>query len=101
MRLLTRLFAAVALIGALLPAVALAQTPEGGGPPQAKPIDAPEGFQALRDRFEGLTVGQIEQLGYEVDPVCVTAPMAGLPASYGAMGFHAINLNNCRGRCGV
>lgn len=75
----------VILAVVLTPAVLLAQDT----PPQ--PVDQPEEFATVRAKFESLTPDEVAALGYEMEPVCVTAAMSGLPAELGGMGFHAMN----------
>lgn len=59
-----------------LPTRLVAETPEMG---------------QLRQQFAGMTEAQVIAAGYEVDAIFITAAMVGLPASTGAMGYHAIN----------
>jgi hypothetical protein len=47
-------------------------------------------FATVRSRFENLTAADLAQDGYQIEPVCVTAAMAGAPAQFGNMGFHGI-----------
>ena len=72
--------AASALVLALVPAMAIAQT----SAPQA--VDPPQQVAQLRQQFEGLTTEQIEAQGYVPEGPCVTNPQGP-----GAMGIHAIN----------
>ncbi len=48
-------------------------------------------FAAVRAQFEGLSPADLAQDGYQIDPVCVTAALAGAPAELGSMGFHAVH----------
>jgi hypothetical protein len=72
--------AASALLLALVPAIALAQTSP------AQPVDPPPQVAQLRQQFEGLTTQQIEAQGYVPEGPCVPSP-----SGVGAMGIHAIN----------
>ena len=70
---------AAALTLALIPVVALAQEPA------PEPIDAPEGFAEVRERFEGMTAEEAEAAGYRAEPpVCISSPAGG-------MGIHYVN----------
>ncbi len=73
--------AASALLLALLPALAIAQTTNA-----AQPVDPPPQVAQLRQQFEGLTTQQIEAQGYVPEGPCVPSP-----SGVGAMGIHAIN----------
>ena len=73
--------AASALLLALLPALAIAQTTRA-----AQPEDPPPQVAQLRQQFEGLTTQQIEAQGYVPEGPCVPSP-----SGVGAMGIHAIN----------
>lgn len=46
------------------------------------------------ESFADWTLKDIEDAGYEIEEPCVTAAMAGLPAELGAMGRHAIHIQN-------
>jgi hypothetical protein len=46
------------------------------------------------DTFGDWTLKDVEDAGYEIEEPCVTAAMAGAPAELGAMGRHAINMDN-------
>ena len=48
-------------------------------------------LEDVEAQFGDLTRSEIEALGYVVDPVCITAELAGAPAALGGMGFHAVN----------
>ena len=72
--------AASALLLALLPAMAIAQTSA------SQPVDPPPQVVQLRQHLEGLTTQQIEAQGYVPEGPCVTNPQG-----IGAMGTHAIN----------
>lgn len=48
-------------------------------------------LEDVQAQFGDLTRAEIEALGYVVDPLCVTAELAGAPAELGGMGFHAVN----------
>jgi hypothetical protein len=72
--------AASALLLALVPAIALAQTSP------AQLVDPPPQVAQLRQQFEGLTTQQIEAQGYVPEGPCVPSP-----SGVGAMGIHAIN----------
>jgi hypothetical protein len=74
------LVTASALVLALVPAMAIAQTSA------AQPVDPPPQVVQLRQQFEGLTTQQIEAQGYVPEGPCVTSP-----SGVGAMGIHAIN----------
>ncbi|MBI4504968.1 MAG: hypothetical protein HY691_05485 [Chloroflexi bacterium] len=57
----------------------------------ATPALAQDGVKALRQKYAGLTKEQVTAMGYGIDPFCITAAAEGLPASLGAMGFHAVH----------
>ena len=82
---LTALSACALLVGT--PAVA-AQTAAPAMPPSVVVAQSAD-FAAVRARFEDLTPADLAQDGYQIEPVCVTAPMAGAPPELGSMGFHA------------
>ena len=72
---------ASALLLALLPALAIAQTTSA-----TQPKDPPPQVAQLRQQFEGLTSQQIEAQGYAPEGPCVPSP-----TGVGAMGIHALN----------
>ncbi|HET8629772.1 MAG TPA: hypothetical protein VFL91_20325 [Thermomicrobiales bacterium] len=57
----------------------------------ARLVDEPPGIAQLRARYAPMTETQLVAAGFQVDPMYVTAAMVGLPATTGAMGYHAIN----------
>ena len=59
-------------------------------PPSITVVQSAE-FAALRARFESLTPSELAQDGYQIDPLCVTAAMAGAPPELGNMGYHAVH----------
>ena len=54
-------------------------------------VTQPAEFAAVRAQFENLTPADLAQNGYQIDPVCVGAALAGAPPELGSMGFHAIS----------
>ena len=83
-------FAAAIALGAMwVASSALAQTAQTSMPSPVV-LDQPSGFAAVRADFESLTPAELVQAGYQIEPVCISAAMAGLPKDFGNMGFHAI-----------
>lgn len=87
-----------------LAAVALLLAACGGGarPPEASPADpagasVAEQVEAVAARFAGYTRDRAEREGWKADRFCLDATAFGLPASRGAMGFHATNESLLRG----
>jgi hypothetical protein len=77
----------------------------GGGTPAAQPSPAAsaagpsvaEQVEAVAARFAGYTRERAEREGWKADRFCLDATAFGLPASRGAMGFHATNDSLLRG----
>jgi hypothetical protein len=56
-----------------------------------------EQVEAVAQRFGGYTREQAGREGYQLDRFCLDATSFGLPASRGAMGFHATNESLLKG----
>lgn len=83
-------FAGAIALGAMwITSSALAQSAPTSMPSPVV-LDQPSGFAAVRAEFETLTPADLAQAGYQIEPVCIGAAMAGLPQDFGNMGFHAI-----------
>jgi len=85
--------ASIALGGYALIAGAMAAAAQPASPSMPTPVtvaQSPE-FAGVRSKFESLTPADLATNGYQIEPVCVTAAMAGAPPHLGSMGYHAIH----------
>lgn len=57
----------------------------------ATPALAQDGVKALRQKYADVSREQVVGMGYAIDRFCITAAAEGLPASLGAMGYHAVH----------
>lgn len=57
----------------------------------ARLVDEPPGIAQLRAQYAPMTEAQLVAAGFQIDSMYVTATLVGLPATTGAMGYHAIN----------
>ncbi len=80
---------ALALVAGAAPAAAAQPTSPSPGPPSVIITQSTE-FGALRAKFESLTPADLAKAGHQLEPVCVTAGMAGAPPQLGSMGYHAV-----------
>ncbi len=78
---------ALGLIAGATSAIAQPTSPPAG-PPSITVTEPPE-FAAVRAKFETLTTPDLAEAGYQIEPVCITAAMAGAPPQLGSMGYHA------------
>ena len=89
----TRLLRCGAFLASIAGAFALISASAAAQPavPPAVTLSQNTQFAALRAQFESLTPAELAERGYQIEPVCISAAMAGLPADLGNMGFHAIH----------
>lgn len=83
-------------------ALVLAACGAGARPPETSPgapaaASAAEQIEAVAAHYSGYTRDRAEREGWRMDRFCLDAGAFGLPASRGAMGFHATNASLLRG----
>lgn len=54
-------------------------------------VNEPPGIAQLRAQYAAMTEAQLVAAGFQIDATYITGAMVGLPATAGAMGYHAIN----------
>lgn len=92
-KVIRRDLALIALGGYALLGGAIAAAAQPASPSMPTPVSGAQSpdFAAVRSKFESLTPADLAAAGYQIDPLCVTAAMAGAPPQLGSMGYHAIH----------